>query len=117
MHNSASIIEFSQVVNSLVTVLSAEKVFSDLQSSSNLSLVVSKLPINLRESWFGFIERYSVVNLNTFRDWLQQKASVHERLLMSNTCNVAQSEKNEKFVGIKCSHPMLSKPRAVKCRL
>ena len=97
MHNSASIIEFSQVVNSFVSVLSAEKFFSDLQSSSNLSLVVSKLPINLRESWFGFIERLSVVNLITFRDWLQQKASVHERLLMSNTSNFTQLEKNDKL--------------------
>ena len=52
MHNSTSIIEFSQVVNSFVSVLSAENFFGDLQSSSNLSLVVSKLPINLRESWF-----------------------------------------------------------------
>ena len=50
MHNSASIIEFAQVVNSFVSVLAAENFFSDLQSSSNLSLVVSKLPINLRES-------------------------------------------------------------------
>ena len=95
MHNSASIIELSQIVNSFVSVLSAEKF--DLQSSSNLSLVVSKLPINLRESWFGFFERIPVVNLITFRDWLQQKAAVHERLLMSNTSNVAQSEKNDKF--------------------
>ena len=97
MHNSASIIEFSQLVNSFVSVLSAEKFFSDLQSSRNLSLVVSKLPINLRESWFEFIERLSVVNLITFRDWLQQKASVHERLLMSNTSNFAQLEKNDKL--------------------
>ena len=97
MHNSASIIEFSQVVNSFVSILSAEKFFSDLQSSSNLFLVESNLPINLRESWFGFIERHSVVNLITFRYWLQQKAAVHERLLMSNTSNAAQSEKNDKF--------------------
>ena len=97
MHNSASIIEFSQVANSFVSILSAEKFFSDLQSSSNLSLVVSKLPINLREFWFGFIERHSVVNLITFRDWLQQKAAVPERLLMSNTSNAPQSEKNDKF--------------------
>ena len=97
MHNSASIIEFSQVVNSFVSVLSAEKLFSDLQSSSNLSLVVSKLQINLRESWFGFIERLPVVILIAFWDWLQQKAAVHERLLMSNTSNFTLSEKNDKL--------------------
>ena len=60
-------------------------------------MVVSKLPINLRESWFGFFERHSVVNLITFRDWLQQKAAVHELLLMSNTSNAAQSEKHDKL--------------------
>ena len=67
-HNSASIIEFAQVVNSFVSLLAAENFFSDLQSSSNLSLVVSKLPIILRESWFGFVDRQSVVNLITFGD-------------------------------------------------
>ena len=97
MHNSASIIEFSQVVNSFVSVLSAEKFFSDLQSSSSLSLVESNLPFILRESWFGFIELLPVVNLITFRDWLQQKAAVHERLLMSNTSNFARLEKTDKL--------------------
>ena len=96
-HNAASKIEFSQCVNNFVSVLSAEKLFSVLQSSSGLSLVVSKLPINLRESWFGFIKCLSVVNLIAFRDWLQQKAALHQRFLMSNTSNVAQSEKNDKF--------------------
>ena len=116
MHNSASIFEFSQVVNSFVSVLSAEKFFSDLQSSSKLSLVVSKLPLNLRESWFGFIERLSFVNLITFRDWLQQKASVHERLLMSNTSNFAQSKKMTNFVTIKCLLQTLSKPQTIISR-
>ena len=40
-----------------------------------------------------------MVNLITFRYWLQQKTTVHERLLMSDTSNVAQSEKNDKFRG------------------
>ena len=54
MHNSASKIEFSQVLNSFNLVLSVEKFFSGLQTSSTLCLVVSKLPIILRESWIGF---------------------------------------------------------------
>ena len=85
MHNSDAIIEFSQIVNAFVSVLSSEGYFSDLQSSSNMSLVVSKLPINLKGQWFAFLERgTSVANLVTFRDWLQQKAVVHGRLLMSS---------------------------------
>ena len=97
MHNSESIIEFSQVVNSFVSVLSAENFFNDLQSTSNLSLLVSKLPINLREQWFAVVERSTgPVNLLTFRDWLQQKASVHERLALTNSSVVAKPEKFEK---------------------
>ena len=85
MHNSDVIIEFSQIVNAFVSVLSSEGCFSDLQSSSNTFLVVSKLPIKLNEQWLAFLERCtSVTNLVTFRDWLQQKAVVHERLLMSS---------------------------------
>ena len=66
MHNSASNIDFFQVVNSFVSVLSAEIFCSDLQSSGTLSLVVSKMPSNFRESWFGFFECLSVVSLITF---------------------------------------------------
>ena len=84
-------------MKSFVSVLSAAKFFSDLQCLSNLSLVVFKLPIKLHESWFGFFERFSVVNLITFRDWLQQKAAVHERLLMSNWSSFAQLEENNKL--------------------
>ena len=86
MHNSESIIEFSQAVDAFVSVLSSEQYFSDLQSSSNLSLLVSKLPINLREQWFAFTENSkSAVKLVSFRDWLQKKAMIHERLLLSST--------------------------------
>ena len=50
-----------------------------------MSLVVSILPINLKEQSFAVLERgTSVANLVTFRDWLRQKAVVHERLLMSS---------------------------------
>ena len=85
MHNSEAIIEFSKAVDAFVSVLSSEQFFSDLQSSSNLSLLVSKLPINLRKQWFAFTEKSkSEVNLVSFRDWLQKKAMIHERLLLSS---------------------------------
>ena len=97
MHNSESILDFSQVVNSFVSVLTSENFFNDLQSTSNLSLLVSKLPINMREQWFAIVERSTTpVNLLKFRDWLQQKASIHERLVFSNSNAVQKSEKYEK---------------------
>ena len=43
------------------------------------------------------MERLSVFNLITFRDWLQQKVAVHEQLLMSYTSNNAQMEENDQF--------------------
>ena len=61
-----------------------------------MCMVVSKLPINVRESLTDFIERLSDVFLIAFRDWLQQKAAVHERLMMSITFNNAQMEKSGK---------------------
>ena len=97
MHNSEAIIEFSQAVDAFVSVLSSEQYFSDLQSSSNLSLLVSKLPINLREQWFAFTENSkSAVNLVSFRDWLQKKAMIHERLLLSSTMTEKCEQKPER---------------------
>ena len=97
MHNSEAIIEFSQAVDAFVSVLSSEQYFSDLQSSSNLSLLVSKLPINLREQWFAFTENSkSAVNLVSFRDWLQKKAMILERLLLSSTITEKCEQKHER---------------------
>ena len=62
-----------------------------------MCMVVSKLPINVRESLIDFIERLSDVFLFAFRDWLQQKTAVHERFMMSITFNNAQMEKSGKF--------------------
>ena len=93
MHNSEAIIELPQALVAFVSVLSSEQYFSDLQSSSTLSLLVSKLPINLREHWFAFTETSkSAVNLVSVRDWLQKRAMIHERLLLSST----KTEKCEK---------------------
>ena len=108
MHNSEAIIEFSQAVDAFVSVLSSEQYFSDLQSSSNLSLLVSKLPINLREQWFAFTENSkSAVNLVSFRDWLQKKAMIHERLLLSST-KTEKCEQNLKGFGEQTSLQLVS---------
>ena len=86
MHNTEAIIEFSQAVDAFVSVLSSEQYFSDLQSTSNWSLLVSKLPINLREQWLAFTENSkSAVKLVSFCDLLQKQAMIHERLLLSST--------------------------------
>ena len=80
-----------------MSVLSSEQYFSDLQTSSNLSLLVSKLPINLREQWFAFTENSkSAVNLVSFRDLLQKKAMIHERLLLSSTKTEKCEQKPER---------------------
>ena len=73
-------------MDAFVSVLSSEQYFSDLQYSSNLSNLVSKLPKNFREQWFAITENTkSAVNLVSFRDWLQKKAMIHVGLLLSST--------------------------------
>ena len=97
MHNSAYKIDYSQVVNSFVPVLTSENFFKNLQSPSNLSLLVSKLPINKCEQCVAIVERSTTpVKLLTSRDWLQQKASIQERLVVSNSNAVQKPEKFEK---------------------
>ena len=59
---------------------------SSILLTCNLSLLVSKFPINLREQWFAFTEiSKSAVNLVSFPDWLQKKAMINERLLLSSS--------------------------------
>ena len=59
---------------------------------------MSKLPINLPEHWFAFTENSkSAVNLVSFRDWLQKKEMIHERLLLSSTQTEKCEQKPERF--------------------
>ena len=55
MHNSESIMQYSLVVSSLVNVLAEYKYHHDLYSSSNLQLVLSKLPPNLKDKWSEYV--------------------------------------------------------------
>ena len=57
-HDSLEIIKFSQVVSGCVNVLSQFGYQSDLGSESGLNSVVRKLPIELKNKWLTYLQRY-----------------------------------------------------------
>ena len=56
MHDSTAIINYSITINNLVNVLKQYNYEGDLQSSSTLQVAIEKLPPNLKEKWFFFVD-------------------------------------------------------------
>ena len=83
MHSSSAIIDYSVAVTNLVSVFTQLDYTSDLQSASNMQLLISKLPPNLREKWFSYITSNSLDRPTVlhFDKWLQQISDTHEHML------------------------------------
>ena len=117
LHNSESIIEFLLVINSFVSVLTTENMFNDLQSTINLSHLVSKVAINLLEQWFAMVEcSISPLTSSTFRDWLQQ-SKYRQKLVVFNYSVRRNSQRfaNSKHIqGFPPIYPVkMNKPKKV----
>ena len=81
MHNSNSIISYSETVSSLVGVFRSLNYLQDLWSASLMNQAVQNLPPNLKEAWSmnTVIRNLDRPTLIHFNDWLKEKAEAHER--------------------------------------
>ncbi len=82
MHNSESLIKYSEVISSIVGVFRSLGYDHDLKSASLVNQAISKLPPNLKESWHfhtvkSKLEKPTFVN---FSSWLQDRAEAHDRM-------------------------------------
>ena len=80
MHDSTAIINYSITVSNLVNVLKQYNYEGDLRSSSKLQVAIEKLPPNLKEKWFFFVDecQQDRSDLILLEKWLAQMAFVHE---------------------------------------
>ena len=104
MHNSEQLVEYALAVSSFVHVLQSQNYYEDLNGSTNLALVVQKLPPNLRESWSRHVVRSSLQRptLLHFNSWLGVEAESHEYMRSTATPTP------------KTKPPENTKPKAVK---
>ena len=101
MHNSESIMQYSLVVSSLVNVLAEYKYHHDLYSRSNLQLVLSKLPPNLKDKWSEYVITNGIAqpNLIQLESWLSLVADAHDYMVSSGmTSKVIDAKKSSKTV-------------------
>ena len=80
MHDSTAIINYSITISNLVNVLKQYNYEGDLQSSSTLQVATEKLPPNLKEKWFFFVDECQEdrPDLTLLEKWLARMAFVHE---------------------------------------
>ena len=76
-NDHAGLKKFSVTLHTHVSALVKEGLTMDLKSIGNISRVVSKLPLSLREAWSRFERKIEAdgkeVDLTHFNDWLKQK--------------------------------------------
>ena len=80
LHDSTAIINYSITISNLVNVLKQYNYEGDLQSSSTLQVAIEKLPPNLKEKWFFFVDECQEdrPDLTLLEKWLARMAFVHE---------------------------------------
>ena len=105
MHNSEQLVDFALAVSGFVNVLQTQGFYEDLNGTTNLAIVVQKLPPNLRESWSRHVIRDKIARptLLHFNAWLEIEADSHEYMRNTIPPAVPRSKLNEP-----------PKPRAVK---
>ena len=80
MHDSTAIINYSITISNLVSVLKQCNYEGNLRSSSTLQVATEKLPPNLKEKWFFFVDECQEdrPDLTLLEKWLARMAFVHE---------------------------------------
>ena len=80
MHDSTAINNYSITISNLVNVLKQYNYEGDLRSSSTLQVAIEKLPPNLKEKWFLFVDECQEdrPDLTLLEKGLARMALVHE---------------------------------------
>ena len=75
-HDSTAIINYSITISNLVNVLKQYNYEGDLRSSSTLQVAIEKLPPNLKEKWFFFVDECQEdrPDLTLLEKWLAMNA-------------------------------------------
>ena len=94
-YDSASFVIFVDTVGNFVNVLQQFDYSNSLFSSSNLDIIVNKLPADIKRRWFAHIEtashRSKLPNLIELNEWLQEETLVQERLKIAATNQFPES--------------------------
>ena len=79
-HYSTAIINYSITISNLVNVLKQYNYEGDVRSSSTLQVAIEKMPPNLKEKWFFFVDECQEdrPDLILLENWFARMAFVHE---------------------------------------
>ena len=94
-YDSANFVIFVDTVGNFVNVLQQFGYSNDLFSSSNLDMIVNKLPADMKRRGFAHIEtashRSRLPNLIELNEWLQEESLVQERMKTAATKQFPES--------------------------
>ena len=83
MHASYQTSKFARIVRTFLSILATFGFHADLKATANISVILAKLPPDLKEkrTFFNFERRQSEPNVAEASEWLAEVASVHNQLI------------------------------------
>ena len=106
-YDSSSFFIFVDTVGNFVNALQQFGYSNDLFSSSNLSMIVKKLPADIKRRWFAHIEtashRSKLTNLIELNEWLPEESLVQERMKTAATKQFPESSYRGKQNSVRSS--------------
>ena len=72
MHDSKALVSYSKTISNVVSVLKHYKYEGDLRSSATLQIAIEKLPANLKEKWWFYVDETNEDRSNVclLENWL-----------------------------------------------
>ena len=80
MHDSKALVSFSTTITNVASVPKHYKLEGDLRSSATLPIAIEKLPPNLKEKWWFYVDETSEdrPHLCLLENWLSRMSFVYE---------------------------------------
>ena len=80
MHDSKALVSYSTTISNVVSVLKHYKYEGDLRSSATLQIAIEKLPPNLKEKWWFYVDETNEdrPDLCLLEKWLSRMSFVYE---------------------------------------
>ena len=80
MHDSKALVSYSTTISNVVSVLKHYKYEGDLRSSATLQIAIEKLPPNLKEKWWFYVDESNEDRPDPclLENWLSRMAFVYE---------------------------------------
>ena len=95
MHDSKVLVIYSTTISNIVSVPKHYKYEGDLRSSATLQIAIEKLPPNLKEKWWFYVDKTNEDRPDLLENWLSRMSFVYEGISRPPGGSSTKCEQNQ----------------------